>query len=516
MSTISDRTPVVIGVGEASETLGAPGYQGLSPADLAARAAAAACDDAASVAALAPHIDTIASIRQFEISHGAAVAPFGCSNNFPRSVAKRIGADPRRAILEITGGQGPQHLINEACETIARGESDLFLAVGSEAISTMRDLQAREVPTDWSETVEGSLEDRGYGLDGLLTAHFAQHGMGAPMLYYALFEHARRARLGLSKADYQIAMGRLFEPFTRVAAGNRHAMAPTVRTAEELSTPTPRNRMVADPYTRFLVSRDQANQGAAVIVASVAMARRLGVPESKWVYLKGYADAKERTNIDRQDLSKGPASVLAIRRALDAAAVAPSDLTRIDLYSCFPIAVFNICDGIGFSPDDPRGLTVTGGLPFFGGAGNNYSMHAIAEMVQALRAERPGATGLVAANGGFLSKYSVGVYTTAPTPFVACDSKPLQAEVDAWPAVPSVERAEGAAVVETYTVDYGRPDAPRGIVVGRLAADGARFVAVTPRGDQATVAEMIDGDPIGRAIAVRPGERAGNVFTFAG
>ena len=34
----------------------------------------------------------------------------------------------------------------------------------------------------------------------------------------------------------------------------------------------------------------------------------------------------------------------------------------------------------------PRGLTVTGGLPYFGGPGNNYSTHGIAEMVARCRA----------------------------------------------------------------------------------------------------------------------------------
>lgn len=52
-----------------------------------------------------------------------------------------------------------------------------------------------------------------------------------------------------------------------------------------------------------------------------------------------------------------------------------------------------VADGLGLSADDSRGLTVTGGPPFFGGAGNNYSMHAIAETVALLRAT-PGAYGM--------------------------------------------------------------------------------------------------------------------------
>jgi acetyl-CoA C-acetyltransferase len=118
--------------------------------------------------------------------------------------------------------------------------------------------------------------------------------------------------------------------------------------------------------------------------------------------------------MERADLSRSPAAVLAVTHALDVAGITAGDLDRLDLYSCFPAPVFNVCDGLGVAADDKRGLTVTGGLPFFGGAGNNYSMHAIAEIVQRARAH-PGSFGLVGANGGIMSKYSVGVYSTTPS-----------------------------------------------------------------------------------------------------
>lgn len=56
---------------------------------------------------------------------------------------------------------------------------------------------------------------------------------------------------------------------------------------------------------------------------------------------------------------------------------------------------------------------MTGGLPFFGGPGNNRSMRAIATMVSLLRA-RPGGYGLVTANGGLLSRHATGIYSTTP------------------------------------------------------------------------------------------------------
>src|SRR5580692_12302113 len=152
--TVADNTPILIGVGEASERIDAADYAALSPVALAAKAAAAALADARAPE-LAAHIDVIAAIRQFEVSGPNARPPFGASDNFARSVGRRIGADPARAVLEVVGGQGPQHLVNEFAHAIAAGEAGMVLLVGSEAISTVRHLQTRGETRDWAESIGG-------------------------------------------------------------------------------------------------------------------------------------------------------------------------------------------------------------------------------------------------------------------------------------------------------------------------------------------------------------------------
>jgi acetyl-CoA C-acetyltransferase len=503
--TAFDRTPILVGVGEASERIEAADYSAASPVELAARAGRAACEDAKAGGGLAAHIDLVAAIRQFEISTPVAVAPFGCADNMPRAVAERIGANPAQAILEVTGGQGPQHLVHELCHAIVAGQTDMALIFGSEAISTVRHLQSLGETRDWSQTVGGQMEDRGYGLEGLLTGELIQHGVRAPIQAYALFENARRARRGLGREAYGLEMGALFAPFTKVAHNNPHAMSQEVFSAEEIATVTQRNRLICDPFPRRVVSRDQANQGAAVLLTSVGKARELGIAQDRWVYLHGGGDVKERIIMERQDLSASPASVLAVKQALDLAKVNIDQVDVFDLYSCFPVAVFNICDAFGLSAEDPRGLTLTGGLPFFGGAGNNYSMHAIASMVRALRA-RPGAFGLVGANGGFLSKYSAGVYSTKPAAWTDFDSKAIQAEIKAWAAPPIVEIATGLAKIETYTIDYSG-QAPRAIFIARTP-DGQRLPALSD--DQDLVQSLIATDPAGGQISLATDDKGRN------
>ncbi len=78
----------------------------------------------------------MAGIRQFEIS-GRTPTLLGASNNYPRSVANRIGAAPARAVLEPLGGQGPQHLVTEFAGVIASGAAEVVMIFGSENTSSL-------------------------------------------------------------------------------------------------------------------------------------------------------------------------------------------------------------------------------------------------------------------------------------------------------------------------------------------------------------------------------------------
>ncbi|CAJ1494541.1 acetyl-CoA acetyltransferase [[Mycobacterium] kokjensenii] len=498
---IDPRTPVVVGVGQSAERIDDADYRAMSPVQLAAAAAQAALADCgADTEQVASAIDAIVATRAFEISIPKAPAPLGKSNNFPRSVARLIGADPARAVLDKVGGQGPQKLLTEFAGEIVAGAADVVLLCGSDATSTLRHFAKSETKPDFNETVDGQLEDRGYGLEDFVERYTVIHGLTGAPVQYALLENARRAGLGMSKADYLQSMAELFAPMSKIAAKNPFSASPVERSVDELTTVNASNRMICDPYPRLLVARDQVNQGAAALVMSVAAAQRLGVPEDRWVFLHGHADLREQRLLERPDLGAYPAAVAATAEALEMAGIGFGDVAAMDLYSCFAVPVFNICDAFGLAADDPRGLTLTGGLPFFGGAGNNYSMHAIAEAVAFARSA-PGKFAFVGANGGMQSKYAAGVYATTPVPWQADRSAELQARADAAAqAVPVTESAEGPATVETYSVRHDWKT-PTGIIIGRLDADGTRFLATTE--DEDLVALLSDGDPLGASVTVR-------------
>ena len=204
--------------------------------------------------------------------------------------------------------------------------------------------------------------------------------------------------------------------FAAVAAANPLATRRQGYSSEQLVTVDNADRWISFPYPKLMNAHSYIDQSAAVVMTSVAVARELGHPARKWVFLHGCGDAHDHWYVsERVDLHSSPAIRAASRQALAMAGKTLADIDVIDLYSCFASAVQIGCQEIGLAKDDPRGLTITGGLPYFGGPGNNYVTHSISEMVRRLRA-RPEAFGLITANGNYVTKHSFGVYSTATRP----------------------------------------------------------------------------------------------------
>ncbi|GAA3957838.1 acetyl-CoA acetyltransferase [Gordonia caeni] len=501
---VDPATPVLVGVGQAAERLDDPEYAALGEADLAARAVLAALEDTGvPTDQVAAAIDVVAAVRSFEKSSPASHSPFGRPDNMPRAVAGRTGLDPRHAVEEVTGGQSPQHLVNEFGAQIAAGAAEAVVLFGAEVMSTVRNAVTSTDPNpDYSEQVGGQLEDRGFGIAGMISVEEVKHGVVQPTPQYALLENARRHRLGLSRGDYARQMGELFAPMTAVAAQNPYAAAPREHTAAELAQAGADNRVVAVPYTRRLIARDHVNQAAAVVMMSVRAATAAGIDPDRWVFLHGHADTVEQPLMARPELSQAPSQAAALYEALAMAGIDIDDVSAFDLYSCFPIAVSTVADALGLAADDPRGLTATGGLPYFGGPGNNYSMHGIAEIAQRVR-HAPGSFGMVTANGGMLSKLSVGIYSTTPVPWRPSTSARVQAELDRRERVALCRFPDGPGVIETFTVIDPDRDSRSGIIIGRTA-DGARFIGTADPQDPVLFERLLGEDePIGTQVWVR-------------
>ena len=254
------------------------------------------------------------------------------------------------------------------------------------------------------------------------------------------------------------------------------------------------------------------NQGAALVLASETAARRLGIARDRWVWPWAGVDVTEHWFFkDRVDYHTLPGVRRAGAELRAAVGLAIGDVKYLDLYSCFPIAPRLSATMLGIAPDDPRPLTAAGGLPWFGGPGNNYTTHAIAALMARLREDRDGHA-LAHALGWNLTKHALAVYAGTPplTGWQRVGGPTLQAWVDALPHPPIAEEASGRGTIETYTVVHARDGQPeRGIVIGRLR-DGRRFLAVV-KDAEAVLAAMEADESVGREGSVRP---AGGINRF--
>lgn len=508
-----NNTPIIIGIGQVTEAVPEDLTIAPSHADLAGKAAMAALVDAQSKD-LAQYIDVIAAVKTFADSSPTHQAKTGRSNNFPRSIGRRIGANPKQAIYDFAGGDAPQRLVNEFAEKLAGGGCKMVLLAGGEAIANTKASKKHKVRLDWSEEVVGQLEDRGISSIKMGTATAMMHQLLLPMQYYGFMENARRAEKGQDLATYALEMGEEFSKLSEVAANNPYAAFPKAYDATTLATPSKENPMIIAPYTKQLIAKDRVNQGAAILMTTVGKAKELGIGEDKWVYLHSYSEAKEPVLLERPNIGKSEAMKQAFLGALEKADKASADIQHFDIYSCFPIVVSEAREILKIKKNDLRPLTQTGGLPYFGGPGNNYSMHGIASLVENLRKDA-GSFGLVYANGGFMSKHAVGIYSTTPTEgeWTAHNSRDLQSKVDAQPRAKISINPEGEATLETYTIHYFKGFPVKAIIIGRLKASNERFYATVPMEDTQTVQALVKGDTIGKTIYVEADPK-GNRFAF--
>jgi acetyl-CoA C-acetyltransferase len=499
---LDDNIPILVGVGQhVLQEYPVEVENVQSPADLAAVAVKNALADAGIESAVA-EIDTIVSVRLFSDSTPLWASPFGGSNNLPESIARRIGASPEHRIYSEVGGSQPLQLLAEMFQALAKNEKKLVLLSGVEAIGTQKFAKKNGLIPNWYEDhVDVDLEDRGHG-QSFVDDTEIQNGLTIPIYYYSIIENMRAVNAGLSLEEHAEAMAKMWGPFSKRAAKNPYAQFPKAFTTQELLLEQTDNYRLTIPYTKRLVSQDAVNQSAALLLTNVGKAKSLKIDPAKWVFLHGYAEAFDAPVYLRPNVGRSVAMAKVIQETLKIADTSVADIDHFDIYSCFPCAVSSACEVLNLPTDGSVSLTQTGGLPFFGGPGNNYSMHGIAEMVNTLRRESDD-YGLVTTNGGMLSKHAAGVFSCQPhgvsgkkidwsTLFLS------RFTAEDFPSCsPAVAPQKGKII--SYTVIYARNVANQCIVIAENE-NGERFVAQSNEADVIIASQ--NSPPFGRNISV--------------
>ncbi|KAA1394285.1 hypothetical protein [Aeromicrobium ginsengisoli] len=497
--TRGDRQVVVIGVGDLRNNRERTPEQAVEPLDLIDRAIVLATDDAGIDRAALADVDAVGVVQVVSWAYDDVSA----------SVAGRIGALAAKSTVSEVGGHQPVAVLTELAAKIATGEADLAVLCGGEAQASLELLGAAKDPAaaaDWSHSPGGPGKfSRATGG----TERMWDLGLVAPIRIYPLWENRLRHDLGMSFAESQAWSGQMYSRFSEVAATREAAWNQEAVSAEEITTTEGRNRMICYPYPLLMNALNRVDQAAAVLLASVERADALGIPEEKRVYVDaGAVDTDSEDVLERQTYGRAPGLERSLDTALELAGATAADLDVVDLYSCFPIVPKLGALHLGLDRDAE--LTTTGGLTSFGGPHNNYSSHALVSAVQKLRAT--GGTGLVFANGEYLTKHATTILRTEKPEhgfswsIVTEDENPPFTVDDTW---------VGPLEIETFTVEFDREGVPaRGYVIG-LNPDGARVGIRVSKDDTATMNTLVDpeGDPIGLAgRVVTAGER--RLFTL--
>jgi acetyl-CoA C-acetyltransferase len=521
VSLDADRTPVIVAVGQAESR-----DLRLGPLALAGLAGREALDGAQGLAAAIERL-TLVNI----LSSRAGMAP---ASELVAALGLR---DVARETTTI-GGNTPQSMVERAAGDIAAGRLTATLILGAEAVRSGRmgggGAPAEPAPASGAPANGGGGAPAGAGTNrpqrpagavgrtsprsGVpsrattpdpvvgadqpdLSDEEHMTGLLIPLHVYALFESVLAARAGRSPAQQRDFIGQLMAPFTEVAARNPHAWFRQARSANELATITPENRLVVEPYVKTTVAFLGPAQAAALVVTSLGVARALKLDDGAMFVVSGASANDVWYPMARPDIGRSAGLEAAAAAALRMAGVTVDDVSDFDLYSCFPSAVQIAAASLGLpvdvgNPDQARRLTLTGGLPYFGGPGNNYGTHAIAAMFELFRAAGAGAKqpriGLVTGVGWYLTKHSVGIYASAPPSrgYEAADTTVAQEAIDAT-AIRRLKVGEAAsttATVEASTVFYDRDTTPVAAPVLATLEDGRRVAASADDGEVAGIA----------------------------
>ena len=421
---LDPRTPVVVGVGQVAT----PADAGLDPA---ARPEPLELMTAALLAA-AEDCDGVPPGRGG--SGGAGAAPAGrqppgrgLAGLAHRQPGALGGGAPRlrrgrragRAHGLLHRGQHPQALMHDACLAISRGDLDVVLVTGAEAMYARALARRDPAAARWrgpSQPPRHPARRSPFGLDKPGRSELEmQRGLLLPIHAYPLFENALRAAHGWTLPEHRPASAR---------SGRASATwPPAIRTPGSARPERRRRSSHPDPTTGWCRSPTRSSarptcRWTRAPATSCARSRRPAPPACP--RSDGCSRSRVRTPTTTGSSPSGPSCTAPPPSGWPGRPHSswPGSGSTTSPWWTSTRASPSWCRWrrpSSASPvDDPdRPLTLTGGLTFGGGPGNNYTSHGIALAVGALRAG-PGQRGARAGPGWYATKHSLGVYASRP------------------------------------------------------------------------------------------------------
>ncbi len=490
MTLAPDRTPVIAGIGEIMDRPKDVSAS-LEPLALMAEAARRADTEARGLLRDVDSVDIIALVSwRYE--------------DINALLASRLGVSPRRCVYGTVGGESPVRFVHEAARRIAGGESAVGLVIGAEAQYAVGHAKRANVELPWTPyAVNAAKMKRAADY-----VHPLGHALGVawPISVYPFYDAATAHAWGQTPAEAQAESALLWSRYAAAASRNPYAWLRAPLSPAEIATVTPDNRIIGWPYTKRMVANPHVNQGAAIIITSLAKARAAGIPDHQLVFIGAGASASEpRDWLARDVYDANHAQDAVLAHMLDQVDGDGARFNALELYSCFPVvpkmARRNLRLPATVEP------SVTGGLSFFGGPLNVYMAHAACAMTRSVRAGAK--LGLLYGQGEFVTKHHALILAREPQGGAVMEDAGAQKAADArrGPVPPTDEKPEGEAVIETFTIPHDPTGQPiQGVVIARLSG-GARTLARIPPGHADDLARLMSPDayPIGVQGRIRTG-----------
>src|SRR5437588_7814721 len=208
------------------------------------------------------------------------------------ALSDRLGIRPKHAYYGPVGGESPIRYLHEAAQRIARGECSVAAICGAEAQSTATKAERAGVKLPWTPFAHDVPEPkRGAAFQKPMAVKL---GVFRPVTVYPFYEAATSAHWDQTPREAMAESGQLWSTYSNAASQNPNAWLKRRFTPEEITTPTPDNRLIAWPYTKLMVANPTVNMGAAVLITSLAKARAAGIAEDRLIYVWGGASAEEQ------------------------------------------------------------------------------------------------------------------------------------------------------------------------------------------------------------------------------
>ena len=426
------------------------------------------------------------------------------------ALAERLGLRVPHSRVSGIGGDVPQHYVNQAAGMLARGEAKAVLICGAETYYPRDDNAVRGD----GALMQGISDD--YDADDLVGSDALEqrHGLTLPIHGFPLFETALWHASGKSRDEWLQHVGNMWSKFSEVASRHPNAWTREPVSVADIITPSANNRPICSPYTKRMVSLVSADIGAAIIVTTATLAKTSSnAPRPVYFLGGGYAKDRQRFMSNKENFTHSPALATAAAKAQKRAGLSVKDIEGFDLYSCFPCAVSVAKRVLQISDYDPRPLTTTGGLGFFGGPGSNYALHGIATLAERI-SKGTFKTGMATAIGWFMHKYAVGIYADAPNKgeFNEDDVVDDRAPEAGRPPVARRDTLDGEGTIDTYTVVYSRERIPIKTILLGTDDQGQRFVANTIA-DPDVFDRFVNENQIGNRVTVESNADGRNIAT---